>query len=143
MSLYLQGPSWSWLYGSWIYNYLYNRCLSPLALWVLILLRRLYSIQHYVIKFVNDLWQVGGFLQVLYTTLCDKVCQWLVAGRWFSPGTQVSSTNTTDHLDITEILLKVVLYTITLPPLIIIAFCHYLYLQIDQIKLWITQHRER
>jgi hypothetical protein len=25
----------------------------------------LYSIQHYVIKFVSDLWQVGGFLQVL------------------------------------------------------------------------------
>jgi len=25
-----------------------------------------YSIQHYVIKFVSDLWQVGGFLQVLW-----------------------------------------------------------------------------
>ena len=24
-----------------------------------------YSIQHYVIKFVSDLWQVGGFLRVL------------------------------------------------------------------------------
>jgi len=24
-----------------------------------------YSIQHYVIKFVSDLWQVGGFLLVL------------------------------------------------------------------------------
>ena len=24
-----------------------------------------YSIQHYVTKFVNDLWQVGGFLRVL------------------------------------------------------------------------------
>jgi hypothetical protein len=24
---------------------------------------------------------------VLYTTLCDKVCQWLTAGWWFSPGT--------------------------------------------------------
>ena len=31
-----------------------------------------YSIQHYLITFVNDLWQVGGFL---YTTLCDNVCQ--------------------------------------------------------------------
>ena len=28
------GPSWSWLYGSWIYNYLCNQCLSPLKLWV-------------------------------------------------------------------------------------------------------------
>jgi hypothetical protein len=24
--------SWSWLYGSWIYNYLCNQCLSPLKL---------------------------------------------------------------------------------------------------------------
>jgi len=27
------GPSWSWLYGSWIYNYLCNQCLSSLKLW--------------------------------------------------------------------------------------------------------------
>ena len=40
---------------------------------------------------------------VLDTTLCDKVCQCLVAGRWFSPGSLVSSTNKTDHHDITEI----------------------------------------
>jgi hypothetical protein len=25
----------------------------------------MYSIQHYVIKFVSDLWQIGGFLRVL------------------------------------------------------------------------------
>ena len=42
-----------------------------------------YSIQHYVIKFVK-----------------------------FSPGTQVSSTNKTDHRDRTDILLKVALNTI-------------------------------
>ena len=24
---------------------------------------------------------------LLDTTLCDKVCQWLATGRWFSPGT--------------------------------------------------------
>ena len=45
---------------------------------------------------------------VLDTTLCDKVCQWLAAGWWFSPGTPVSSTNKT------EILLKVALSTINL-----------------------------
>jgi hypothetical protein len=28
------GPSWLWSYGSWIYNYLCNQCLSPLMLWV-------------------------------------------------------------------------------------------------------------
>ena len=31
------GSSWSWLYGSWVYNYLCNQCLSPLILWVQIL----------------------------------------------------------------------------------------------------------
>ena len=25
---------WSWSYGGWIYNYLCNKCLSPLKLWV-------------------------------------------------------------------------------------------------------------
>jgi len=50
---------------------------------------------------------------VLDTTLCDKVCQSLVLGGWFSPGTPVSSTNKTDLHDITEILLKVALNTIT------------------------------
>jgi hypothetical protein len=82
------GPSWSWSYGSWIYNYLCNQWLSPLMLWVRILIR------------------------ARCTTLCDKVCQWLVTGRWFSPGPPVPSTNKTDCRDITEILLKVVLNTI-------------------------------
>ena len=50
---------------------------------------KLYSIQHNVIKFV------------------------LVTGQWFSPGTSVSSTNKIDSLNIAEILLKVVLNTIT------------------------------
>ena len=45
-------------------------------------------------------------------TLCDKVCQWLATGRWFSPGPPVSSTNKTDRHDIAEKLLKVALNTI-------------------------------
>ena len=32
--------------------------------------------------------------------VCDKVCQWLVACRWFYHGTTVSSTNKTDRHDI-------------------------------------------
>jgi hypothetical protein len=44
----------------------------------------------------------------------DKVWQWLVTGRWLSLDTPVSSTNKTDRHDITEILLKVALNTITL-----------------------------
>ena len=51
---------------------------------------------------------------VLDTTLCDNVCQWLTAGQWFSLDTPVSSTNKTDRHDITEILLKMALHTITL-----------------------------
>ena len=50
-----------------------------------------HSIQYYVIKFVSDLQQVA-----------------------FYPGTSVSSTNKPDRQDITEILLKVALNTITL-----------------------------
>ena len=53
---------------------------------------------------------------VLYSTLCDKVCQWLVTGRWFSSGILIFSTNKTDRHDITKILLKVALSTISLPP---------------------------
>ena len=83
-----QRPSWPWSYVSWIYNYLWNRCLSPLVLWIRVPLR------------------------ARSTTLCDKVCQWLAAGRWFSPGHPVSSTNKTDRHHITEILLKVALNTI-------------------------------
>jgi hypothetical protein len=56
-----------------------------------------YSIQHYVIKFVSDLWQVDGFL-------------------W------VSSTNKTGCHDITEILSKVALNTIILNPQYVIKY---------------------
>jgi hypothetical protein len=58
-----KGPSWAWSYGGWIYNYLCNQCLSPLMLWVES--QSGWGVQHYVIKFVSDLWQVGGYLQDL------------------------------------------------------------------------------
>ena len=63
----------------------------------------------YSCLFLDCSWQ-----GVLDTTLCDKVCQWLATGRWFSLGTLVSFTNKTDCLDIVEILLKVALNTINL-----------------------------
>ena len=84
----LLGPLWSWSYDSWIYNYLCNQWLSPLMLWVRISIR------------------------ARCTTLCNKVCQWLLTGRWFSSGPPVSSNNKSDHHDITEILLKKALNTI-------------------------------
>jgi len=52
-------------------------------------------IQDYVIKFISDLRQVGGF----------------------PPYTPVSSTNKTDRHDIAEILLKVALNTKTKQPI--------------------------
>ena len=88
------GPSWSWSYGSWIYNYLCNQYPSPLTLWVWIPLR----------------------IGVLDPTLCYKVCQWLATCRCFSPGTRVTPINKTNRHHIAEILLKVVLNTIILTP---------------------------
>ena len=54
--------------------------------------------------------------------ISDKVCQWLATGWWFSPGTPVSFTIKTDHHFITEILLKVVLNTITLTLTLLMIF---------------------
>ena len=51
-------------------------------------------------------------LSVRCTTLCDKVCQRLATGWWFSLGPPVSSTNKTDRHNIIAILLKVALSTI-------------------------------
>jgi hypothetical protein len=47
-------------------------------------------------------WLIIDYVQAKCSQYIAKVCQWLVAGRWFSPGTPVSSTNKTDHHDITE-----------------------------------------
>ena len=55
------GPSWS--YGSWIYNYICNKCLSTINFESRSC--EVYSIQHYLIKFVSDLRQVDGFLRTL------------------------------------------------------------------------------
>jgi hypothetical protein len=67
----------SYLGPSWLWSY--GNCLSPLTLWI---------------------W-IPPQQGVLDATLCDKICQWLAAGWWFSPGTPVSSTNKTDRHHIT------------------------------------------
>ena len=65
------------------------------------------------VSITTNVWVRTSFRRdVLDTILCDKVCQWLEAGRWFSPGTPVSSTNKTDRHDIANILLKVTLNNI-------------------------------
>jgi len=90
----IRRPSWSWTYGNWIQKCTTTCVISAYHLWRC--------------EFESHSWR-----GVLDTALCDKVCQWLVAGQWFSPGTPVSSTNKTDRHDITEILLKVALNTLT------------------------------
>ena len=62
----IYAPSWSWLYGSWIYNYLCKQWISPLTLWVRTRSGEVYSIQLYAIIFVSDLRQIG-FLRVSST----------------------------------------------------------------------------
>ena len=82
-----QGSSWSWLYGSWIYNYLMQSV--PITTKFVISNTahgELYSIQH-VIKLVRVLRQL---VSCRYTGL---------------------TTNKTDHHDITDILLKLALNT--------------------------------
>ena len=56
-----------------------------------------YSIQHYVIKFVSDLRQLGVFLRVL----------------------RVFATNKTDRHDIAEIVFKLVLNTVNLTKIMV------------------------
>ena len=63
---------------------------------------------------VLDFAKLSEINSTLDTTLYDNVCQRLAAGRWFYMGTSVSSTKKTDRHDITEILLKVALNTITI-----------------------------
>ena len=64
----------SWLSSSCIYNYLCNQCVSPLTLWVQTL------------------------FMARCTTLCDKVCQWLAPGRWFSLWYTNSNSNSNSLL---------------------------------------------
>ena len=82
-----QGSSWSWSYASWIYNYLMQSV--PITTKFVISNTahgELYSIQH-VIKLV-------------------RVLRQLVSCRYTG-----STTNKTDHHDITDILLKLALNT--------------------------------
>ena len=60
-------------------------------------------------------YELRSWRGVFGTTLRDNICQWLVEGWLFCPGTPVSSPNKTDHHYKTEILLKVALKTITNP----------------------------
>ena len=65
-------------------------------------------------NYVLDFAKLSEINSTLDTTLYDKDCQRLAAGRGIYMGTSISATEKTDRHDITEILLKVALNTITL-----------------------------
>jgi hypothetical protein len=80
-----KSSSWSWSYGSWIYKFLCNQCLlhttkvvssNPVH-------GEVYSIQHYVIKLVSNLWQVGGFLLVFRFPPQIKLTAKYHSSDWF------------------------------------------------------------
>ena len=92
-------------------NLCYQNCIGQIYTIVKIIQNVSIFIIYNILYFQSRSWQ-----GVLDTTLCDKVCQWLAAVRWFSP---ISFINITDRHDITEILLKVSLNTIAITLLLI------------------------
>ena len=110
------------IFGSfWLFSPNWYQFLSPLTLWVRTSLRR----------------------GVLDTTSCDNVFQWLAAGRWFPPGTPVSSSNKTDCHNIAEILLKVTLKTLNHKPRLLsnkylVVFHDFLFYNIAEILLMLA-----
>ena len=90
-----------------LYTYRYE------AVVVVIVWSLVYSIQSAPIT--NNVLSSNPLRQcVLDTTLCDKVCQLLATGRWFSPDPPVSPTNKSDRHNIAAILLKVAFNTMAL-----------------------------
>jgi hypothetical protein len=84
-------PSWLWLHGSLIYNYLCSQWLSSLT-WVWIPLK---------VRCTR--------YNIMWSSLSVTCCRSVVYS-----GTLFSSTNKTDCYNITEILLKVALHTIAI-----------------------------
>ena len=75
----------------------------------------LYLRGHTQFLFLTETFQITPpFCLNMCSLVMDLIESGLETGRWFSPDTPVSSTDKTDHHDITEILLKVALNTITL-----------------------------
>jgi len=55
-----------------------------------------YVLKIHICRFILKEFTNNPALFLLFSTvdtaLCDKVCQWLATGQWFSPSTPVSST---------------------------------------------------
>ena len=91
------GPSWSWSYSSsycvtlvfttiTMLHTSVRRGRDRMVVWFTTICA-IRAYHHYRCEFESCSWR--GVLDI---TLCDKVFEWLVTGRWFSP---VSSTNKT------------------------------------------------
>ena len=70
-------------------------------------------------------WTIAHLVLSNNHTLAHTLTQWLATGRWFSPGIPISSTNKTDHHDLTEIVLKVVLTIVTLTMMMVVVVDFY------------------
>ena len=79
---YITPPSWSWSYGSWIYNYLTSLPITTKVVSFNPTHVEVYTIQHYVIKFVCGLCQDCGFL-------------WL---QLFPPPIKLTATHTLNYI---------------------------------------------
>jgi hypothetical protein len=136
------GLSWLRSYGSWIYNYMCNQCLSPLKLWVRTLCMARCAVEviwPYSMEITQGIYVWYKVVQRRQGQIKIRVgygvehwsCEfeprsWRSvfdttlcdkACQWLTTGrcfSPVSSVNKTDHHDITEILFKVALNTIIL-----------------------------
>ena len=63
--------------------------------------------------FIPPIWLIQSVPVTTNIVGLNPVCQWQAPGRWFSPGTLVSSINKSYRHDTIEILLKVALNNIT------------------------------
>jgi hypothetical protein len=118
-------PSLQYVYGEFVKAMTDMFCLENLSrlLWICSVWRICQGYDGYVLLVLVTMRSSFHFVWRFLTRLARRmskvepelhVCQWRAAGLWFSLGTRVSSTNKTGRLDITEIVLKVVLNTITL-----------------------------
>ena len=93
------------------FKYNIGRCSHDCMVLGFITKKAISAYHHWNCEFESRSWR-----DVLDTTLCDNVVSDLRQVGGFFPCIPVSSTNKTDRHDITEILLKVALNTITLTP---------------------------
>jgi hypothetical protein len=91
------GPSWSWSYGINL-----QLPLQSVTITTKVVssnpVHGVYSIQHYVMKFVSDLQQVSDFLRVIqshYVTDCTEQSQWVITLRHWLYWTITVSYHTT------------------------------------------------